>query len=185
MSIKKVDTTKANVWNNRTFFPKDNYILRCISEKVAPNSNGNPMVTLEWEIVNQEPKRIGADLFEFDGIKVTSYSVLRVMEGEDAEDKSNNCFRQYQERFLIPCGIDVSEGWDDENPPSLKGKVVYAGCYGKEQPSYKTPTDEQKAQGKKVGDILKDPITGKDVITYVPQIERIYGLFDGEVSRPY
>src|ERR1043165_3299196 len=107
MSVRKVDTQSATAWNSKTFFPKDNYILRCIEEKVEPNNNGNNMVTLGWEIVNQEPKQIGDNLVDFDGVKFSSYHVIKVA---DDEDKSNNCFRQYQERMLIPCGVDVSEG---------------------------------------------------------------------------
>src|SRR6266403_4427948 len=174
MAIRTIDKTKiAKSWNNKTFWPKDNYILRCLEQKFAPNSNGNPMVTLEWEIVNQEPKQIGPDLIEFDGIKFSSYHVIK-MPGN--EEDSNKAFNRFCE-MLDKCGIDISEGVDDENPPSLKGVVVHASVYGREQPSYASPTPEERAKNLKVGKILKDPITGKDTINFSPTIEQIYGLF--------
>jgi|ERR1044071_4080839 hypothetical protein len=179
MAVKQVDRTKTTkMWGNKIPFPKDNYVLRCVSQEFKPNSNNNPMVTLEWEIVNQEPKQIGADLIEFDGLKFSSYHVIKVLDDEEASNKAFNRFCEMLEK----CGIDTSEGIDDENPPSLKSKIVYACVYGREQPSYASPTPEERAKGLKVGKVLKDPITKKDVINYQPTIEQIYGLFDGEVK---
>jgi hypothetical protein len=184
--LKQIDKTKTTkTWNNKTFWPKDNYIIRCIESSFAPNSNGNPMVTLEWEVVNQEPKQIGEDLVEFDGVKFRSYHVIKTVgDDETAEQNSVKAFNRYGE-LLQKCGIDVSEGYDDENPPMPKGKVVHATVYGKEQASFKSPTPEEKAKGQKVGSILKDPITGKDVVNYQPTIEQIYGVYDGEVKSPF
>jgi hypothetical protein len=129
------------------------------------------MVTLEWEIVNQEPKQIGDKMIDFDGVKFKSYHVTRM---PDDDARSENMFVQYQDRVLVPCGVDVDDGWDDENPPSVKGKVVYATVYGKEQQSYKSPTPEQKAKGQKIGDAIKDPLTNKEVILYQPSIEALF-----------
>lgn len=187
MAVKTVDktaTTKA--WNKNIFFPKDNYILRCKAAKFGPNSNGNPMVTLEWEIVNQEPKQIGDQLIDFDGVTIYQYSVLKVVAGDDQEEATKKAFARYAE-LLERCGMDISEGIDDENPIMPKGKVVHASVYGKENASFASPTPEQRAKGQKVGSILKDPITGKDTIVYQPTIEQIYGPYDGEVKSagPY
>ncbi len=193
MAVKQVDKSKtAKGWNNRIFWPKDNYIIRCISSEFKPNNNGNPMVTNEWEVVNQEPKQIGEDLIDFDGAKFKSYHVIKVLNPEpdddeaevQAQEDSAKAFNRYAE-LLEKCGIDISEGYDDENPPMPKGKVVHASIYGKATESRKSPTPEQRSKGQKVGDILKDPITNKDVIAYQPTIEQIYGLFDGVVANPF
>lgn len=182
MAVRTVDRTKtASGWNNKTFWPKDNYILRCIDAEVGVSSTDNPMVTLEWEVVNCDPKQIGDKLVDFEGAKFKSHHVTRV---EGDEQKSQSMFNRYAE-ILEKCGIDTSEGFDDENPPTPKGKVVHACVYGKEQPSLASPTPEERAKGKKVGEPIKDPITNKPVITYQPQIETIYGLFDGEVRNPF
>lgn len=181
--IRKVNTTTANAWTPKIQFPTDNYILRCIGEEVGVSqSSGNPMVTLEWEIVNCEPKQIGDDLIDFDGVKFKSYHVTA---NKDDVEKSDKAFKRHQEGILVPCGIDVSEGWDDENPPSVKGKVVHALIKGEENKSYAPPTKEEREAGKKVGKVLQDPITGKDLVIYKPVLSIVYGLFEGEVKRPY
>lgn len=181
--IRKVNTNTANAWTPKTQFPTDNYIIRCIGEEVGVSqSSGNPMVTLEWEIVNCEPKQIGDELVDFDGTKFKSYHVTA---NREDEEKSNKVFKYYQDGVLTKCGIDVSEGWDDENPPSVKGKVVYALLKGEENKSYAQPTKEEREAGKKVGKVLQDPITGKDLVIYKPILSIIHGLFAGELNRPY
>lgn len=191
MAIRTVNTAQTTTgWNSKIFFPKDTYILRCIDEKVAPSNNsGNPMVTLEWEIVNQAPKPVGDKLIEFDGIKFNSYHVLKCVDPalspEEREEKTQKYFMQYQDRILEKCGIDCSQGWDDENPPSVKGKIVHASVYGQERKSFKSPTPEQQAKGDKVGDVMIDPVTNKEVVIFNPTIEQIFGIADVQVSRPY
>jgi len=178
---RTVNTTAANLWNSKVFFPRDNYILRCIGEDNGVSSGGNPMTTLEWEIVNCEPKQIGDDLIDFDGVKFKSYHVTRV---NGDEKKSDGMFKAYQDKVLVPCGIDCSEGWDDENPPSVKGKVVCALVNGDEKQSFASPSTEERAKGIKIGKPLKDPITGKEVVLYRPELVALYGLYEGEV-RPF
>lgn len=182
MAIRKVNQDSATAWNVKTFFPDDNYILRCIGEDHGVSSTGNPMTTLEWEIVNCPAKQIGDSLVEFDGTKFKSYHVAKVI-GD--EEKSYKAFKRFQDQFLIPCQIDVTDGWDDENPPSLLGKVVHALVKGDMQTSCSAPTPEERAQGKKVGKPIKDPITGKEVVIYSPKLSVIYGLYEGEVNRKF
>ena len=192
MAMRKFDTTStptaANTvaWNYKMFFPKDNYIIRCISEVVGVSSGGNPMVTLEWEIVNATPQQIGDNLVDFDGTKFKSYHVTSVKSAENAtpeeiQVKSFKAAKGYQDRVLVPCGIDVSNGWDDENPPSILGKVVHALLGADENEQRATPTPEERAQGKKMGKVINDPLTGKPVIMYNIKLETIYGLFTGDV----
>lgn len=188
MAIKKASEVKERTWNKSIFFPKDNYVLRITDEVKKPSSAGNPMVVLEFEIIECPRKKIGDDLVDFNGVKWNTWNVTKVNPDKDttpeeAAVSSQKAFDRYNE-FLAKCGVEVAqknEGWDDENPPSVKGKIVYASCYGLQVISRKSPTPEQKAK-KEEGDILIDPITGKEVITWKPQIEQIYGVYDKEVK---
>ena len=166
----------VNMWNSRTFFPKDNYILRVIDQENKTSSTDNPMTVLEWEIINCAPKVIGDKTYDMEGVKFKSYHVTRV---NGDEEKSNKMFGYFDE-LLKSCGVDTSNGWDDENPPSVEGVKVHACVQGDEQKNYASPTPEERAAGKKVGAVLKDPITGKDVVFWAPKLVQVYGLFTGD-----
>lgn len=186
MAIKVANKTEnAKLWNFRMFFPTDNYVIRCLNQSAEVSQNNNPMTVLEWEIVNAEPRMIGESLVDFDGVKFRSWHVTAVKSGEDQEKRSQDVFNTFDE-ILCKAGHDTTEGWDDENPPQiLKGKVFYAALAGKEQPMCKSPTPEQVAKGQKYGDVMKDPITGKDVVTWNINLSTLFALFEGEVKRPF
>lgn len=173
----------SSLWNFKKFFPKDAYAIRCLKQTNKPSSTGNPMSVLEWEIVDQAPKQVGDEMLEFDGVKFKTNHVTRV--NGDAT-KSAKMAEMYQKIYLIPAGV-IADGdaWDDENPPSMEGKVLYASLRGQEQPSFKSPTSEQTAAGKKVGDPMIDPVTNKPVVNYQIQIEQIFGIYDKPVKRPF
>jgi hypothetical protein len=184
MAVKKASTETQKVgWNSRIFFPKDQYTLRCIEEDHTPSKQGNPMVKAEFEIVNCPPKQIGDKLVDLNGTKLTSWFVTKIVKSdkaktpEDVQKFSDKAFNDY-DTILKKLGVDVSEGWDDENPPPIKGKVFYAIVYGKPEKSYKSPTPEQIAKGQKVGDPIKDPVSGQEVIVYRPELDKnqIFGL---------
>lgn len=173
MAIKKATNTKTT-WNNRIFFPKDNYILRIIEEEVKISESGNTMTVLEYEITHTPDKVIGDQTIEFNGVKFKTYNVTK---NPNDSVKSDACFARYQDSVLVPCGIDCSEGWDDENPPSVKGKVVHALCYATEESQCLAPTPEERAAGKKIGQPIKDPLTDKEVKFFKPTVQTIYGLY--------
>lgn len=177
-SYANVETSQQ--WNRKVMFPKDNYIIRCREESVGLSQKDNFMVTLEWEIVNCEPKKIGDKTYEFDGVSFTTYHVLKNPEKPEDDDKKA---KGYMERVLVPASVlgSMDEAWDAENPPSMKGKVVHACLYGKKNESLVEQIGED---GKKKMVPLKDPITQKERVDYQIQIETIYGVFDGEV-RPF
>ena len=73
--------------------------------------------------------------------------------------------------------------WDNLGPvvAGLKGKLVMVQMNSRIDPQRKTPTvaqlEEAKRTGKRAeGDIMKHPMTGKELVKYWPQITDIYGL---------
>lgn len=188
MAVKTAKPITDKQWNYRVMFPKDNYTIRCTGGKTEPSQAGNPNTRLDWEIVNCDPKEIGGIKYHFDGVTFATFHTTKVSADtqrteEEAELTSEKCFAYYDE-LLTKCGVDTSTGWDDENPPVPKGKVVYACLWGKEMKDLLPLTPEQKAAGKTQGAVRMNPVTGKPDIKYQIQIQEIFGAFDGEV-RPF
>lgn len=189
MAIRKLtnESEQAQQWKPSLPFPKDNYAIRCIDEKIDKSKKGNPMVTLEWEIVNAAPQMVQDKLVEFDGVTFKTYHTTRVINKDDATveeiaKSSQKAFDEYG-KLLAKAGYDVSEGYDDENPPRMLGKIMYVCLRAEERIEYKEPNAEQKAAGKP-GDIIKDG-NGKDRKTYSPRVsfpDDWYGQYTGDVK---
>jgi hypothetical protein len=186
MAIRKLGETVAEVnWSSKMPLPKDRYTIRCTDEKFGMNSNNNPMITREWEIVAPEVVMCGDQNVTVTGVKVQQYAVCKVKADDGTWDakKSDSAYARLRDDLLL-LGFDGEE-IDDENPPLVaKGKVVEAILYGRKSESRKDATPEQRAKGAKVG----DPITGLDgkpVVVYQPQIDSILGLSNAEVGSQY
>lgn len=169
-------------WNNKMMFPKDRYTLQVIEEKHEPNSNGNPMLTRTLQIVAPELATVGDIKINVAGLKVTQMMVTKVADGNGGWDKekSDAAFGRLRDDLLLfdPTLTEI----DDENPPLIaKGKFVDAIIYGKENKSYKPPTPADIAQGKKIGEPIKDA-NGKDIVAYQLAIE---GRINAVVKDPF
>jgi hypothetical protein len=177
MSIRNINEGVTN-WNNKIPFPKDNYLCRCIEEKFAPSSTGNPMITRNWEIVSPETVTVGEKVVSVVGARVTQFLVT---ETKDDQVKSDKFFGQLRDD-LQKLGYKETT-LDTANPPLIaKGKGAYIIVYGKEQPSTKPLTNDQRMKGQKVGDPIIDPNTNKPVIAYQLQVETVLG--EAPLSNP-
>jgi len=183
----------ATKYNNRVKFPRENFVLRVI-EEVFGMSKGkeNPMITLKFEVDRPEEVNIGGEDYTVAGTQITNYYTTIVLNGEgDLADKTRkaqeNVVKLYEAFGLVPKNSTVeNSGINFENPKlGFKGKLVWALCYPDEQPQRKSPTKEQLAKGIKQGDIIMDPILKIPVVSYYPKIDRIYGLADNNVNKPF
>lgn len=184
MAIRGVTEGVSN-WNSKMFFPKDRYSITCIEEEFKKSDGGNPMLIRTWEIKHPETIQLGDKTVNIGGTKVTQYVVTKVSDGEGGWDtqKSDKAFGRFRDE-LLSVGFSDPE-IDDENPPVfMKGKTVEAVLYGKKSQSFKDPTPEQRAAGKRIGDPIKD-VDGKDIVIYQIQIESILGLSEHQVAVPY
>lgn len=187
--VSAEDITSAVQWKPSMPFPKDNYAIRCIGETCAPSKAGNPMVTLEWEIVNASPKEVKGKMVEFDGVQFTTYHTTRVIYAKDKTPEeiaksSQKAFDDYG-AILRKAGYDITDGYDDQNPPAMKGKVMYVCVRAELKVEYKEPTLAQREAGQP-GYVLKDG-NGNDRITYWPKVayaDDWYGVYAEEV-RPF
>jgi hypothetical protein len=175
MAIRNVNDG-VSAWNNKMPFPKDNYVIRCLEEKFAPSSSGNPMITRNWEVVSPEVATLGDKQVSVVGARVTQWLPTEVYEGGKLDEaKSDKAFGKVRDDFQALGYKDTSI--DTANPPLIaKGKCAYGIVYARENEATKPLTNQQRLEGKKVGDAIIDPTTGKPVITYQLQIECILGL---------
>ena len=174
-------------WNADIMFPSDNVFQNRIrSIKAAPSNDGNPMITLECEVVLPTTYEIpGVGEVDITNVKATTYQTYKVF-GEDGEVDIEKTVKA-QERckeLLGNLGIASEDiNWDNLGPviADLKGKIIMTQMNSRIVPERRTPTQAQietaKKSGKRAeGDIMKHPKTGKDMVKYWPNIVEIFGL---------
>lgn len=174
-------------WNKKMQFPKQRYTLACIEEefKVSENS-GNPMLIRTYEIVLPETVQIGDKIVNVAGQKVTQYRVVKVKAEDDSwnQKKSDTAWQNFREE-LANVGVPLEDEMDDENPPCLmKGKTVDAILRANKQVALADPTPEERAQGKKVGQPIKDGM-GQDIVEYQIQIDQIIGASSEQIDQVF
>ena len=144
---------------------RDRYAVRCIDHKFGPNSNGDPMITLYWEVV---------------GLPLTDGSLATSIKRGDQEysiagqtlqptwftlnTKNLNKF------FNFHAAAELPDTVDETNPDmsEYKGLLMQAICGEQEQPERQALTEEDIAAGKRVGDPILDengqPITRRQAV---------------------
>lgn len=174
-------------WNADIMFPSDNVFQnRIISVKCAPSNDGNPMLTMEFEVVSPTMYEIpSVGEVDITNVKATTRSVYKMF-GEDGKiDVEGTAKAQKRTKdLLVNLGIPEEDiNWDNLGPvvSPLKGKTVMTQMNSKIDQQRKTPTASQIEEARKTGkraegDIMKHPMTGKDIIKYWPNIVEVYGL---------
>lgn len=181
-----MSTLVEQKWTKKTPFPKDNFILRCTDEAFGQSSSGNPMITLDFEIISPETVDVGTALVNVSGVQIRKWYVTKNFDGDtiniDKSAKSAEALKALYKAF----GLDA-ENINPDNPVlGFKGKCVHALLYGKQEEQTKSPTSAQLAEGKRKGDVIIDPVTKLPMVQYSPQIDTIYGLAQVDASnRPY
>ena len=164
-------------WNSKLRFPNDNYVLRVTNASFAPSkSSGNPMITLDVEVVSPEIVEIDGKQVTVSGVSLKHYLTTQVMDGENINaEKTAACAARIEELFG-KLGLDFS-AFNVENPDTtvFENLKFWALLKADKSEKRKQPTAEQKAK-KELGDIIKDPITGEDLVQYYPKIDEIFGL---------
>lgn len=197
MTYHQIERNKMSTkWNASMQFPTDsNYTNRILSAKFGPsNSSGNPMVTLECEVVQPEEVEIAGENVTIAGVNTKSYYTTQVTDNEERTVSS----RKRLVDLLNNLGIDTSNlNWDNLGPQlqPLVGKCILTMMSAQVQERRKTPTAAQIAEAKKngvtdfrnIGEVMKNPVTGKPLINYWPQISEIFGLSPDQTggNKPY
>lgn len=171
-------------------FPTDsNYANRILGADFGNSkTSGNPMITIECEVVQPQEVEIDGVMVTIGGIKTTNYLTTQVLtkDGID-EEKTTSALKRVTD-FLRPLFPDNPEYVDNFNPiapdkdmlKALKGKIVLTMMESEVEERRKTPTVAQIEAAKKQnvrpqGDLMKHPMTGKVLINYWPKIREFFG----------
>lgn len=196
-------------WNSDIMFPSDScFVCRVTKATHSPSkSSGNPMITLEFEVVSPETYDVAGKLVNIAGVSANlkRYYTTKVLNDDETVDEEETAAKRAQvfgpsDDTDNPClyelfGLDGSQE-DPENPnvKQFEGLCVYTQMSSKCDQQRKTPTAEQLAKAKKAGinpreagDIMKHPVTGKPMVKYWPQIDKIICKADSAVAanKPY
>jgi len=182
-------------WNAEIPIPTDSdYSARITGASFSPSKgSGNPMITLNWEMVSPATKMVGDKEVSLTGIKLKdTYHTTKVLDGTEVVADKTEAARA---RVFVSNNPDQPSLWeklkldgakeDPENPnvKQLIGKVVLVQCSSESIEDRATPTSEELTKAKKnnihpskAGRILKNPLTGKDRVKHWPKIDEIFGV---------
>ena len=158
----------------------DRYVLRCVDQKFALSQKGNPMITLDWEIVGLPQQdgtvataiKRGNTTYQLAGLRVNR-SYLTLVAG-----RAYNMFVEFQEKMGLSTDIDEVNP-DLSQYVGLLAEAVLASEQG--DVLRKELSEEEKEAGKTLG----DPITDKDgnELRYPNRavVKQFVCRFDGEV----
>jgi len=169
----------ATKWTSKVQFPKDsNYIITCKDATFGPSkSSGKPMITAKFEVSAPDSVMIDGEEYTIAGVELTQYWVTQSIDehGNLDAEKTKSCADRIEKTYKA-FGLDFST-FNPENPDvdAFKGKRVYVMLDSKIVEQRKQPTPEQ-VKNKQLGDILKNPVTGKPLVNYFPEIKDIYGV---------
>ncbi len=194
-------------WNQKIMFPSDsNFVIRLTDTEFGPSkSSGRNMFSFGWEIVSPESCNIAGEEYDISGVHSGPMNKLYyATESDDAEKQANAIKRLTgtgeQLGLLTMAFADKPELLATFNPTgpnteildALEGVCFFCQMSPEVQPQRKNPTAEQIAEAKKKGlkraegDIQKHPVTGKNLITYLPKVREIFGKAENVgANKPY
>jgi hypothetical protein len=165
-------------YNKKMQFPNnDNYVNRitCVEFKES-KSSGNPMLAITCEIVSPTTVEIAGKEVNVAGLETTSYYTTTVLEGAEVDTEETASKRERLEELYAKLGLDFkNENWQNPNVKAFENKVILTAMGSEVKRMHKTPTAEQLKNGQKQGDVMKDPLTGKEMVFYEPKIIEIFG----------
>ena len=165
-------------WNFKKFFPTDsNYVCRFIEESFVKSSKGNPMIVLQPEIVSPAEVNNGQETLNIAGTKPAKmYFNTKVLDedGNIVQDKTDSAAKRIEQLYTA-LELDFTDFNPDNPTLAFKGKTFYCMIQCEEDAQRKNPTPDQIKKGER-GDTMKNPVTGKDLITYKPVVREVFGL---------
>lgn len=191
-------------WSANIMFPKDScYQNRCMDITFSPSkSSGNPMLTINCELVAPTTVEVGEDIVDITGIKTTNYMTVTAFEddGKTVDENKTKESRAKVKEFLAmmkvggkPVIDPETVNWDNPQLSALRGKVFLTSMESEVREERKTPNKAELEEAKKkgihasqAGKVMKDPVSGKDLIQYWPKIRSFFGLASsGHAGNPY
>lgn len=203
----------AEQWHSGIQFPTDSNFVNRITgaEFKKSKSSGNPMLEIDFEVISPETVEIAGEQINIAGVMTKSYYTTKTFitdKGEtsvDEEKSAKNLERLLSTkqdrpgliRVLFPDKPEYADNFNPENPDAqmlkdMVGLCVLTQMSPKTEKRTKNPTLEQIATAKAkreypVGDVMKHPVTGKELIAYRPEIREIFALAPegAAANKPY
>lgn len=183
--------TNAVKWNNKLIIPTaSDYTCRVTEASFGPSKgSGNPMITLSWELVSPKEVEIAGKLVTIAGVSMRDSYHTTANPTDNAKNQANQ--ERIKDLFKKFGLDDTSIDFNNPDISSFRGKCLFCTVKSKKTEDRKAPTtaqiEEAKASGKRAeGDVMKNPITGEELVSYWPEITEIFGLApEGSVSAPY
>ena len=181
-------------YNRKMQYPtNDNFVNRITEAEFVESKKGSMMIHYKAEVVQPESVSIDGKDVNIAGVETDQYLVTANFEADGSlDEEKTEASRERVKMFWDHCGQDSSKiDWDNPDIAWMKGVVVLTAMGCDVEPQRKSPTPEQKAN-RQQGDVMKNPITGKDLVYYKPKIVEVFGLQPGGVvgsasssSKPY
>lgn len=194
-------------WNSNIQFPTDsNFVNRITSVEFGPSkSSNNPMFTVKCEVISPDAVDVGGEQVGISGVETTNYfttkTFVKEKDGSTSIDevKSAKNLKNCKELIakLFPDKPEYLENYNPENPDAEMVKAMVGLCIltqmsPKIEPKRKNPTSEQIAKAKALGkhpegDVMNNPVTGKPLTRYTPEIREIFALAPegAAANKPY
>lgn len=167
-------------------FPTDsNYVARCVNATFGEaKSSGNDQVAFDWEVVEPQEVEINGEMVNIAGIKCKTYATVTNYVDGIVDDSKTTASRERLKKLFEDAGLTF-EGADFENldVSGFKGLLFYVKMDSTRQEQRKTASVAELEEAKKkgihpsqAGAVMKNPATGKDLISYFPAIREVFGL---------
>jgi hypothetical protein len=163
---------------------RNRYIVRCIGQTFGKSkSSGNPMITLEWEVVGEPQKdgtiaptiKRGTDTYQVAGLPIRP-TYFTLVAGKPLER-----FFDFQRAAGLP-----SDSVDETDPDlsGYEGLLMQAILATEESQEMTALTEEEREDGKKPEPILDED--GKPIVRTAIRIASFLKVYNGDVGpAPY
>jgi hypothetical protein len=172
-------------WNANMMFPTDScFVNRIVGASFGPSKgSGNPMLTINTELVSPQEYEIDGEQVVVAGVKATNYFVTQVNkpDGTIDEEKTANCRANLADPtkgLWVKLGLDPNTiNWDNIDTKPLLGKLIYTMMSPDKEEKRANPTAAELAKDKHAeGKVLRNPVTNQPLVNYWPKVREIFGV---------
>ena len=155
--------------------PTTDVIVRIVGASFGPSNNsGNPMVTVNTEIVTPEEMEIDGEMVTLSGVKARNFFVVKNLKDESKTTEARKNFEELWSKILE---IKDPINWDNIDTKKMLGLCVWVFMESEEEERRSDATAAEKAKNPRAeGKILINKRTGKPMVNYWPTIREFQCL---------
>jgi hypothetical protein len=158
----------------------DKYTCRFKKAEFKPSNSGNPMVTVESEIVRPATKTIGGKTYALDSLTIRDYFPITVLENGKVDEEKTKKARGRYLQFRKAIGLNPSFDPDAPGEKDIENVVVDRILDSKEE-HHMRQKDDGSGLEPIIDEATKQPLSkGWSIVP-----KEIIGRSSVEVNRPY